>query len=488
MKKAVIILLLGYSSLIYAQEFTDLYGDYLGQPLPGDIPLVFARGLVSTDLLEHSPPAFSPDGNEVFWWLNRPPNSENEWWDAWGMTMRRIDGRWTVPEVSRLFVGEPVFSTDGKRIYFGSYNKTDGPWFVEKQGNSWSEAKNIGLISRFPELQFAYMPSIARNGTLYFIGHASGPLNDTGIYRAELVNGEYTQPQLLPPSIINLSGILTWTPFIAPDESYLIFSSERSGQLGLGDLYISFHDVTADTWTEPVNMGEPINTDTQERLPGVSPDGRYLFFTRYNPPYNQDVFWVDAQQYLPDPNGSVLNLSIGIRFATIQAAIRLAQPGDEIVIEPGVYQENLTIDGKDIILRSADPNDPFYIGGTIIQGDPNEPVVTLSNNTASCTLAGLSLRAGSIGISGAATDATIRNCRMMDNRQHGLELFQESSPYLKHCLIMANGQTGITMHDEQGGRAPSQCQPTIEDCVIVQNGDAALEGGEPVIIESIIQD
>ena len=41
-------------------------------------------------------------------------------------------------------------------------------------------------------------------------------------------------------------------------------------------------------------MGEPINTGAQERLPGVSPDGRYLFFTRWTPDHNQDVFWVSA--------------------------------------------------------------------------------------------------------------------------------------------------------------------------------------------------
>jgi L-ascorbate metabolism protein UlaG (beta-lactamase superfamily) len=67
--------------------FHKLTGDYLGQTPPGDTPLVFARGIVSTDDLEHSAPAFSPDGNEVFWFVNRRPGGENKEWSHYGMTM-----------------------------------------------------------------------------------------------------------------------------------------------------------------------------------------------------------------------------------------------------------------------------------------------------------------------------------------------------------------------------------------------------------------
>ena len=60
---------------------------------------------------------------------------------------------------------------------------------------------------------------------------------------------------------INLSPYNNLFPFIAPDESYLIFTSDRKGNFGGGDLYISFHNIDTDTWTEPINMGAPINTD-----------------------------------------------------------------------------------------------------------------------------------------------------------------------------------------------------------------------------------
>jgi parallel beta-helix repeat protein len=75
----------------------------------------------------------------------------------------------------------------------------------------------------------------------------------------------------------------------------------------------------------------------------------------------------------------------------------------------------------------------------------------------------------------------------MDNITHGIELFDSSSPILKNCLITANGQTGITMHEAMG-RGNPPCAPAIENCIIVNNGNTAIDGGEPVIIESIIRD
>ena len=42
-------------------------------------------------------------------------------------------------------------------------------------------------------------------------------------------------------------------------------------------------------------MGESINTTNQERFPYVSPDGKYLFFTRRNNPNKDDIWWVSTK-------------------------------------------------------------------------------------------------------------------------------------------------------------------------------------------------
>ncbi len=272
-----------------AQEFTDLKGDYLGQPLPGETPEVFARGIVSDSFQQHGVPTFSPDGNEVFWQTNRLDNDKK--WLHFYKTMRRIGGRWTAPETTS-YGPAPVFSPDGKRLYF--CDKEDLS-FIEKRGNSWNEPKSVGLVTRFPEMRFVYFPSIARNGTLYFMGFHQGSRLNIAIYRAELINGEYAKPELLPPTI-NTPGdsVLNWTPYVAPDESYLIFCSRRiTPKDDYGDLYICFRQPDG-SWADRMSLGEPINTRGLERFPAVSPDGKYLFFTRDTPDYDEDVYWVSA--------------------------------------------------------------------------------------------------------------------------------------------------------------------------------------------------
>jgi Tol biopolymer transport system component len=197
----------------------------------------------------------------------------------------------------------PVFSPDGRRIYFFAPRPGSGAaqnnesaldiWVAEKQGDGWSDPKCLNLVARYPELREAVMPRVTSNGTLYFIGYAPDTQSNHGIYRAELINGEYAKPELLPRSI-NLPPFLNWAPFIAPDESYLLFSSNRTGSLDeYGDIYISRHQPDG-SWSDPVSLGEPVNTDMQEVFPGLSPDGKFLFFCRYTPGHKNDVYWVNA--------------------------------------------------------------------------------------------------------------------------------------------------------------------------------------------------
>ncbi len=203
---------------------------------------------------------------------------------------------------------------------------------------------------------------------------------------------------------------------------------------------------------------------------GSGPDGGDVFVLKL------DIETVDH---------TVINLNTGDEYADLQTAIDDAQPSDTLKVGPGRYRESILIN-KNLTIQGIDPNDPICVGDTIIQGNTEEPVLTLSNNSGACEIAGLTFRTGSVGIMGTATDATLRHCRIMDNLAHGMELFQRSSPYLLHCLIMANGQAGIKMHTSGDGLS-QYCKPVIEDCIIVDNGEEALVGGEPVIINSLIQ-
>ena len=84
-------------------------------------------------------------------------------------------------------------------------------------------------------------------------------------------------------------------PYIAPDESYLIFLANYEDSRGSWDLYLSFKKPDG-KWTQPINMGDDINTRAWESRPYVTLDGKYLFFSRgeENPSW-ADIFWVDAK-------------------------------------------------------------------------------------------------------------------------------------------------------------------------------------------------
>ncbi|MFA6484211.1 MAG: hypothetical protein WCW62_16660, partial [Bacteroidales bacterium] len=279
----------------FGQQFTDFYGDYIGQTPPGDTPVVFAPGIISKNTLEHSAAIFSPDGNEVYWVSRENQESRLKIW-----RMLKIDNRWTKPAIFNP-LGDSInhfdpftfLTANDEKVYFGADNNGNTDiWFVEKKGKHWNKPQR--LKSSINTLDGQCQASLTTDGTLYYLDHRT--INDSwtcDILKSRFKNGEYLRPDTLPERINSVTS-MDWTPFIAPDDSYLLFSSQR-GQ-NYGDLYISFHDIHNDNWSEPINLGEPINTGSQESFPTVSPDGKYLFFTRWtNEENDMDIYWVSTR-------------------------------------------------------------------------------------------------------------------------------------------------------------------------------------------------
>jgi ankyrin repeat protein len=270
-------------------EFPEMKGDYLGQTPPGDTPEIFAIGIVSDYGMEaeHSPAVFSPDGNELFWTKQfRGPI----------LFMRRVNGLWTAPEKapfnSEFGDGEPFFTPDGNKLLFLSFRpleaggRTDKEslWSVKRTNGGWSEPKPVSPSINAYELHWEI--SISAKGTVYFSADHGGGLGKRDIYCSRLVDGQYEQPANLG-SPINTEGI-EHTPFIAPDESYIIFSSDGHQPIYGGlDLFISYKNDDG-SWTDPINLGEKINTYWFELWPAITPDGKYMFFLR------GEIMWVDA--------------------------------------------------------------------------------------------------------------------------------------------------------------------------------------------------
>jgi hypothetical protein len=100
----------------------------------------------------------------------------------------------------------------------------------------------------------------------------------------------WTEPQILSPNF-NVR-YQDWLPCIAGDNSYIIFSSLRGDGEGF-NLYLSKRNKNG-TWGTPQFLNKPINTLTSERFPGLTRDGKFLFFIR-----DSRIYWVSAEILKP---------------------------------------------------------------------------------------------------------------------------------------------------------------------------------------------
>ena len=229
---------------------------------------------------------------------------------------RRADGSWSSPRHLPVYPNDVpsvavdmAYSPDGRRLYFlGRHVHELSPrepgldiWFSER-----SDDGGWGLASPVPppvwtEHAESY-PSFTPDGTLQFSSDRPGGLGDGDLWRAAPQNGgEFRKPVNLGPPV-NTEHRES-DSCVAPDGSYIVFTSDRPGGFGGADLWVSFLDSEAGSWSEPKNLGAEVNGPDTDYCPMLTPDGRYLFFSRRvsDPPdsgwdgvVGGDVYWVDT--------------------------------------------------------------------------------------------------------------------------------------------------------------------------------------------------
>jgi len=250
-------------------DFPRLSPPFFGQKPPGSIPEVFAPRVIST---EHSELAatFSPDFNEIYF---RRIDEELE--DHALLAIQYIDNRWTE---SFVVPNKGEYSSDGKIVYIENKYK-------ERTNAGWSEKKSLGVpFDSIPIMRL----SASSQGTYYF---DTSPFYDKSarvgtISYSRLIDGIREKPRTLDVDMERRK----FHPFIAPDESYLIFDSRREN--GNNDMYISFRQEDG-SWSAAINLGDEINTELPDGYGSVTSDGKYFFFARFHPS-GKKVMWVDA--------------------------------------------------------------------------------------------------------------------------------------------------------------------------------------------------
>jgi Tol biopolymer transport system component len=256
------------------------------EPEVATTPELYGAGLFSTGAWDFFM-AWSPDQRDVFFCRATDDSSAFEILE----TRRGARGGWSAPAhppfAARWSNSDPHVTGDGRRVFFisnrplpgdtgAAARKTYDIWYADRDAAAWGEARHLDALMNDPDGN-EWSPTVAATGNIYFgSNRPAGGRGDQDIWVSRLVRGVYLPPENLGDSINTAGGEIE--PWVAPDESYLIFSAiGRADGLGDYDLYISFR--RNGVWQRALHLPAPINSEAGDLNPSVSPDGRYLYFS-----------------------------------------------------------------------------------------------------------------------------------------------------------------------------------------------------------------
>ena len=301
-KMVLLVAVLGVGSIqVFGKPFAK--GPYLGQTPPGSTAQVFAPGRISDTRPQtwESGGTFSADGN-TFCFMRL---------GGFFITENTNQG-WTAPKLiesikkSELPAWGPCLSPDANSIYF-TYAMLEplskrNIYRCDRTAHGWTAPQALGPPLSSPAKELTC--SIAANNSIYFGSSRKGekPWGTSFIFVAPFVNNTWQRATYI--SLNNLQEGGASGPAIAPDESFMVFTAlNLPGGYGHRDLYLTLR-LPDGTWSKPRNLGPRINSIYLEHSPRISPDKKYLFFTRsegWDPrKHSANIYWVELREYLPE--------------------------------------------------------------------------------------------------------------------------------------------------------------------------------------------
>lgn len=177
--------------------------------------------------------------------------------------------------------GAVSISADGQTVFYSLCRRPDGIgdcdiYYSELHGTLWSAPKNLGNAFNSPA--WDAQPSISPDGlTMYFSSRRLGAIDGSeDIWVAyKNTDGTWGKPVNLGPQV-NTGGSER-SPFIATDGRTLYFSSNGRPGFGSHDIFMTRkHD--DGSWTEPLNLGSPINSSGDDEFMTIPARGDKIFY------------------------------------------------------------------------------------------------------------------------------------------------------------------------------------------------------------------
>lgn len=266
MKNIYLVLLLVASYPIYAQESES------NNIIPSSYELVELGKKVNSPYHE-SAPIISPDGNKLYFFVaNHPENylgksgSQDIWYSE-----RDSTGQWgearhmKAPLNQRRFNQVFTVLNNGNTLLIrgGKGKDTEGFSFTHKQKDSWSKPEPLKIDGYDDMRKGVYsggsMSSDGKALLMYFSERPKSKYSDLYIsFKKD--NGDWSRPKALGSNIN--THLDEFGPFLAPDNRTMYYASNRSGGLGGMDIYKTVRlDNTWLKWSDPENLGAPVNTE-----------------------------------------------------------------------------------------------------------------------------------------------------------------------------------------------------------------------------------
>jgi hypothetical protein len=266
-------------------------------------------------------------------------------------------------------------SADGLSLYFIS-NRAGGVggrdiWVTTRTttDENWGEPVNLGPTINTPAGEWGV--SISYDGlSLYFDTSQNGSvaINDLWVATRATTDDDWGNPVSLGPTV-NSSGD-DYTPSISADGLSLYFNSDRSGGRGAYDLWVTSRETTDAPWDAPVNLGPTVNSSAFDVFPGISTDGRMLFFAYFasdgSGGYSRTDIWMTRRATTNDDWGEPVNLGPIINSSAFEDYPNVSADGSTLFFR---YSQTALRSGGDIWQAPIIPIVDFNADGIVDAAD-----------------------------------------------------------------------------------------------------------------------
>ncbi len=163
-------------------------------------------------------------------------------------------------------------------LFFDSKNEFSDLYLSLLKTKQWQKPETMG-----PNINSKSVESggtLSSNGnTFIFSSDRKGGIGGKDLYKTKrLPNGDWGTPENLGPtinSIFDEDG-----PFLTPDDKTLYFSSKGFNSMGGYDFFKSDYDAEKDEWSEPINLGYPINTTDDNLYMSITADKKRIYLAQ----------------------------------------------------------------------------------------------------------------------------------------------------------------------------------------------------------------